>query len=412
MITETKDLNKCYGCFACANICPKNCIELKQDAEGFFMPEADNSECIECGLCDKVCIIDRDKPDYLPVHTHPACYYGYLKNDGLRKRSASGGIAFALSERYISNGGVVFGVAGKWFGDVHHIMAASVEDMESICGSKNIQSRLGNSYKQAKKELEHGKKVLFTGTPCQIAGLYSYLGKDYDNLLTADLICHGVPSQKVLKAYIALLEEQHGKKIVKFGRDETFQYLPVQYIAWFEDGSYVILMPETSVYRRGFLSNLFQRKSCAECKFSVFPRVADVTLGDVMFKVDKPREKIDANNLGVSLIAINSAKGAAAFEAIKDRIEYGSIDTQRAANANRWLSHGIKCNPLRQRFFDRFGKEGFAACADVIDKSYNDMQASYIREARIYRIKLLFQPHKLIKKIINRLKSSKEEKAV
>ena len=252
MILNTKNMDKCYGCFACSNICPKNCIELKQNAEGFFMPEVDMQKCIDCGLCDKVCLIEKEQHSYLPNHDLPKCFYGYCLSDEERKKSASGGLSNSISKKFINNTGVVFGVVGKWFEDVHHVKAETQEELIAICGSKNIQSRVGNSYIQVKKELLSGKQVLFTGTPCQIAALYSFLGKEYENLFTADLVCHGVPSQKVLKAYINQIEEKNGKKVVKFGRDETFQYVPVQYIAWFDDGTYEILMPENSFYRKPF----------------------------------------------------------------------------------------------------------------------------------------------------------------
>ena len=407
MILESKDLNKCYGCFACANVCPKNCIELKQNEEGFFMPEVDRSACINCGLCDKVCIIGKTGKDLIDHKKRPACYYGFLKDDALRKRSASGGLAYALSAECIKNGGVVFGVVGKWFENVHHVKAETLEQLDEICGSKNIQSYVGDMYAEAKKELTAGRQVVFTGTPCQIAALYSYLGKDYANLLTADLVCHGVPSQKVLKSYIAELEKKANKKIVKFGRDETFQYVPVQYIAWYEDESYEILMPETSVYRKGFLSNLFQRKSCANCAFSKLPRIADITMGDVMFAVDKPTNEIDGNNLGVSLAMVNSPKGAAAISEIEPEFQIYPMELDNAIKGNRWTSHGIEKNPLRDAFFETFTGKGFTVAEGIMEKSYENMKKLYIRQGKIDCLKVLINPVKLYKAVRKRIRKRK-----
>lgn len=405
MIIDTKDLNKCYGCFACANICPKDCIQLKQDEEGFFMPVVDRTSCIECGACDKVCIIDKTNMNLMYDHKKkPTCYYGYLREDKMRKQSASGGFSYALSLECIKENGIVFGVIGKWFEDVHHIKAESEQDLYQICGSKNIQSRVGATYKEVRKELSIGRKVFFTGTPCQIAGLYAYLGKDYPNLLTADLICHGVPSQKVLKAYISELELQKGKKIVKFGRDNTFQYLPVQYIAWYEDGTHEILMPENSMYRKGFLSNLFQRKSCYKCKFSKLPRIADLSMGDVMFTVQKPVNEIDPHNLGLSLVIVNSKKGEEALDKIKDSFEFGEINLELAIRGNRWVGHGIEKNSLRDRFFETFINDGFGATESVIEKSYNNMKKRYIFQGKIEILKILFNPIKLHRAIVKRIK--------
>ena len=380
MITETKNIDKCYGCFACVNVCPKNCIKMRQNTEGFFMPEVDSKRCIECGLCDKVCIIGKKNESLVEHKKKPLCFYGWLKDNEFRKRSASGGFSYAMSSYIICKGGTSFGVVGKWFEDVHHVAVTTLDDLDAVCMSKNIQSRIGKTFLETKKELEKGKLVFFTGTPCQIAALYSFLGKDYRNLITADLICHGVPSQKVLIEYIKTLEEKAGKKVVSFGRDNTYQYVPVQYIARFEDGSEQILMPCDSIYRKGFLSNLFQRRSCAHCPFSTFPRTGDFSMGDVMFKVDQPVEKIDSDNLGISLVLVNSEKGKQYFKNIQNVFESYPLELERAITGNRWVSHGIEENPLREKFFECFNREGFEACENIIQKSYDDMNKRYRRE--------------------------------
>lgn len=410
MITKTKDLSKCYGCFACANICPKNCIMLKHDDEGFFMPQIDETICINCGACDRVCIIDKTVNDLVAGHKKkPDCYYGFLKNNTLRRRSASGGVAYALSEHCVKEGGVVFGVVGKWFEDVHHIAAENTEDLGATCMSKNIQSRVGNSYEKAKIFLNNGRKVVFTGTPCQIAGLYSYLGKDYDNLVTADLICHGVPSQKVLKAYIKKLEEKKGKKIVNFGRSNRNAYLPVQYIADYEDGSQEILMPEDSVYRKAFLSNLILRKSCSKCKFSCLPRMGDITMGDVMFSVGKRAVKsFDPDNLGTSLILANTEKGKKALLKVQEVLEYHQFELDIAIDGNAWVSHGVEKNQLRSEFFKVFLSEGFENAEPIMIKSYSNLWEKYRKNAKFARARLLLHPVKLIKKVKRKLFGDKE----
>lgn len=405
MIAETKDLNRCYGCFACANICPKNCIELEKDNEGFFMPYIDTQKCIQCGLCDKVCIIGKESKELVNHKKRPECFYGWLKDEKLRKRSASGGFSYAMSSQLIQNGGISFGVVGKWFEDVHHIAAKTLDDLEFICMSKNIQSRVGKIYAEAEKELKNGKNVFFTGTPCQIAALYSFLGKDYENLITADVICHGVPSQKVLLEYIKILEKENKKRVVNFGRSNMYQYIPVQYIVQFDDGSEKILMPSDSIYRKGFLSNLFQRKSCAQCPFSTLPRIGDFSMGDVMFRVDRAVEQIDPHNLGVSLILVNSEKGKKYFESIQNVFEAYPLDLERAITGNRWVSHGIEKNPLREEFFDNFRKNGLEASAYIIQQSYDNMNNKYKRERYTHYFKLLVHPKATWKKIKKRFKN-------
>lgn len=371
---ENKDLDKCYGCFACANACPQNCIEMKHDEEGFFKPIVNHKLCTNCGICDKVCIID-NKIMYTERLNRPECVYGYLRNDSDRKASASGGAAFALSKFFFKNGGIVYGVVGKWFEDVHHIRSENIDDLEKIRGSKNIQSRIGDMYKCAKNDLDNGRSVLFTGTPCQIKGLYSFLGKDYQQLLTLELVCHGVPSQKVLLAYIKELEKKHNAKVIKFGRDETLQYFPVQYIAWFDDGTYEVLTYTSSLYRMGFLSDLFIRNSCSNCAFAELPRIADITLGDAFFTINERTGLIDLKvkeNTGANLILINSLKGKEALNNIEDIFYTHRFSLDWAISLKDGLNNGRPKNTLRNDFFEIFLTQGFENTENIIKESYKN----------------------------------------
>jgi len=374
-----------------------------KDAEGFFMPAVNTNLCIDCGLCYKKCIIGKKTEEIrLDELVDTVSYYCFAKDDNIRKRSASGGIGFLISDHIINQGGVVFGVVGKWFENVHHTMATTQEELIPICNSKNIQSNIGGTFKEAKQILDEGKKVLFTGTPCQIAALYSFLEKKYENLTTCDLICHGVPSQLVLKEYIKVLEQNSKKKVVSFGRENTNQYLPVQYIVRYDDGSNEILMPETSNYRKGFLSNLFQRKSCYTCSYSRLPRVGDITLGDAMFFNKEKTKEIDPLNLGISLITINTEIGEKELKDIDDRIEKHIIPLELAINGNEWLSKTIPSNSLRKAFYKRFMRAGFEKSEQIICKSYNRWK----RGGRKYYknlIKTLLSPKELFKKIKKRV---------
>lgn len=402
MILESKDLNKCYGCFACANICPKNCIELKQNEEGFFMPEVDRSACINCGLCDKVCIIGKTGKDLIDHKKRPACYYGFLKDDALRKRSASGGLAYALSAECIKNGGVVFGVVGKWFENVHHVKAETLEQLEEICGSKYVQSQIGNMYTEAKEELERGKTVLFTGTPCQIAGLYSYLGKDYDNLLTADLMCHGVPSQKVLKAEIAEKEKQKGK-IKWLGRSNKYQFAPSQYIINYESGAEEVINETGLYFRKAFVANLIQRKSCNNCMFSQLPRVGDISMGDIFIGFGKkPLSVMDPKNIGVSSVVVNSPKGKHALNKISNIFEYGPMTLERTILSHNTLAQGIIASPRRAEYFELLQKNGFAETTQLIDEAYYTWKSDKKKKNLKSDRELKRHPIQLIKRIINK----------
>ena len=204
---KVEEKSRCSGCHACSNACPKNCIQMTSDEEGFWYPQVDKEKCINCGLCEKVCpIIHKWQPDDSRTTTAMAAIN---LNEEIRLKSSSGGIFTLIAEEIIKQGGVVFGAAlTDDFRSVHHIYVDNTDDLEKLRGSKYVQSKIGDTYKQAKDYLDSGRKVLFTGTPCQIGGLYSYLRTPYENLFTQDIICHGVPSPMVWEKYI----EGHERK--------------------------------------------------------------------------------------------------------------------------------------------------------------------------------------------------------
>ena len=194
-ITDKKD---CCGCAACVQRCPKQCISLKEDGEGFLYPVVDESLCVGCGLCEKVCpIINR--PEKLPVKEVLAVKN---RNEDERMASSSGGVFVALAKKVIDQGGVVFGAVFDENWEVKHTYAESMGGVRPMMGSKYVQSRIGDTFRQAEKFLKDGRKVLFTGSPCQITALHNYLRKDYPNLLSVDFLCHGVPSPGVWRRYL------------------------------------------------------------------------------------------------------------------------------------------------------------------------------------------------------------------
>ena len=187
----------CTGCHSCYNVCPKKCIDMKFDEEGFLYPSIDSSKCVECGLCEKVCPIIHT----IEIENEPIAVGCYNKDEKIRMDSSSGGIFTLLSELVIQYGGVVFGAEFDENYNVRHSYVDNIEDLYKFRGSKYVQSTIGNSYYNAKQFLEQGRQVLFSGTPCQITGLKRYLQKDYDNLICQDIVCHGVPSTNVWEHY-------------------------------------------------------------------------------------------------------------------------------------------------------------------------------------------------------------------
>ena len=210
MIT-IKDKSLCAGCSACANICPKKCIEMVADDRGFLYPSVNVSECVQCGLCNKICPFLNPKE----VREDKNAYAAYYKDESVRGLSSSGGLFGCLAEDILNQNGVVFGAAfADDFKSIKHIGIERKEDLPKLYGSKYLQSVIGDSYKSAENYLKADRLVLFVGTSCQISGLKAYLRKDYNNLLTIDVICHGAPSPLVWRDYVAEKEQKYGSKIV------------------------------------------------------------------------------------------------------------------------------------------------------------------------------------------------------
>ena len=274
------DKTKCSGCHACANACPKNCISMVSDEEGFWYPQVNKEKCIDCGLCEKVCpIIHKWQSDDSLTTTAMAAIN---LNEEIRLKSSSGGIFTLIAEKIIDQGGVVFGAAfSDDFKSVQHICVDNIADLDKLRGSKYVQSKIGDTYKQAKEYLDSGRKVLFSGTPCQIGGLYSYLRKPYENLLTQDIICHGVPSPMVWEKYV----EEHERKISSKANKVTFRNKKNGWKAYsvfigFENRKQYLKEHSADMYIKAFLSDICLRPSCFDCQFKGIKRHADITLTD------------------------------------------------------------------------------------------------------------------------------------
>ena len=345
----TINYKKCTGCYACQNICPKDCINLVEDSEGFRYPQIDTDKCVDCHLCEKVCPIDKDiKNRNISVETH--AYAGYAIDKEVRSASATAGIAYLCGKYIIEEGGVVFGVVGDVLSAVIHTKATSIEELAPMRGSKYLQSEVGNVYRDVKAELQTGRQVLFTGTPCQIAGLYGYLGQQYDNLYTLDLICHGVPSPMVLKKYISELEAKMGSKLVAFYRDKDFMgWKPVHFTYVLENGKKVTQKGWENPYNHAFITNIITRKSCQYCDYAQIPRVADVTVGDY---IGGNKAKMhDINNEGLSMITVNSKKGSKLIQKLKDEVSLIEYPIEEAVKEGEHLGRSPKANIFRRTYF-------------------------------------------------------------
>jgi len=362
MILKDNNLkDRCYGCYACANACPKKCIKLLEDQEGFRYPQVAENICNNCGLCVRACPIGKNAKElHSSLLDEPDAYACYILDEAVRKRSASGGMGFAVSEYVIRQGGVVFGAVGKDLERVYHTMADTVDGVYPMCGSKYVQSDIGETYSQTEEMLKSGCLVLYTGTPCQIAGLYAFLKNEYDNLITCDIICHGVPSQKVLSVYIGEMEKKTGKKVIDYERTKMIQYWPPQRIIKFSDASFILQEVKDSSYRQGFLHNLFQRKSCYTCEYAKIPRISDFSLADLFAALfmDVLKRLDPENKMGGSIVTVNTDKAKRVIHEMSGMIYKEALNFQIVKNVAH-VDHSPKYNKNRQKFFEKFYKGGF-----------------------------------------------------
>lgn len=344
MLTFT-DKSQCCGCTACVSICPKQCIQMIEDKEGFLYPQINHSVCVDCGLCEKVC------PVLHPVQAKekPAVFAAVNNNFEVRMQSSSGGIFTLLAEQTIKKGGVVFGACFDKEWKVVHRYTETLEGLACFRGSKYVQSDMGTSFQDAKRFLGQGREVLFSGTPCQIAGLKNYLRKSYSTLLTVEVACHGVPSPKVWSNY--LLDKKNISYINFRTKSKGWKgyHVVLEYNGQKEEVPY-----GENFYMRVFLSNLSLRPSCYACSAKLGNSQSDVTIAD-FWGVDKIAPEIDDNN-GCSLIIIHNPKILTILDALDCQLYLQSLD--KVLKYNRSIVESC-CLPINRKSFfallDRYG---------------------------------------------------------
>lgn len=345
-LSEICDKMLCTGCGACASICPKKCINMVADKEGFTRPIIDKEACIDCGKCKKICpVTNRYRDD----GKKPKICAAVNKIDAVRASSSSGGIFSALAEKIISNGGVVFGAVFDERFNVVHDYAQTVGEIEKFRGSKYVQGHVGNAYVKAKEFLDEGRTVLFTGLPCQIGGLYAYLRKDYENLITQDVICHGAPSPTMWKKYLAFREKnaEATAKQITF-RDKRDSWKKYSLCFRFDNQSEYRVSVADDAYMKSFLLHYCLRPSCHSCAFKNLHRQSDITLADCWGIERVQPEKND--DKGVSLVMIHSSKGEALIEACGDCLTMWDYDLDKALEYNPSMIFSARTNFMRRNF--------------------------------------------------------------
>lgn len=299
-----KDKSDCCGCWACVQKCPKSCISMQEDPEGFLYPHVETSICINCGLCEKVCPVINQQDGRVPLQTFAA------KNldDEVRLQSSSGGFFSIIASYVIQNGGIVFGAKfnDKW--EVIHSSAETETELNKFRGSKYVQSQIKETYSEAETYLKQNKIVLFSGTPCQIAGLKLFLRKEYNNLITVDFICHGVPSPKILRNYLNEVTDNNIDAIKQINfRDKSKGWKLFSFKLTFNTKTKICEDLHKNPYLKGFLSDLYLRPSCHKCPTKSLKSGSDITIGD-FWGVHNVFPNFD-DDKGVSAISINSPKG-------------------------------------------------------------------------------------------------------
>lgn len=350
---EIKNQADCCGCTACASICAHDAITMKPDALGFLYPEVDKEKCVDCGLCEKICAFNDnyDKSE----NVAPLFYAGRNKDVNEMRDSRSGAVFIAFSDFVLENGGVVYGAGYTEHFRVVHKRATTKKERDEFKGSKYVQSDLTGIFRQIKEDLKNGRTVLFSGTPCQTAGIHSYIPqKMREKLYLVDIVCHAVPSPYLWRDYVDYIQKKNRKKVIKTDfRDKTLGWNAEHLERFtFEDGSFITDFS----HRYFFYSCLSIRQSCTECKFCNMARPSDISIGD-FWGIEKVAPDFNVDNRGVSLIIVNTEKGKMLLKTSEDELKLLNVDASQVLQPN--LIHPTQASPLRQKFEDDYTNKGF-----------------------------------------------------
>lgn len=343
---QISDKSLCSGCGACRAVCPRKCIALEHDEEGFAYPVTDPDQCVECGICERICPVLNRKEGQPSVRR---AFAAVNSDEETRRQSSSGGMFTLLARQTIEEGGAVFGAAYGEDLQVFHICVQRGEEIEKLRVSKYVQSSTGDTYVRAKEFLETGKPVLFTGTPCQTAGLYAFLGRDYPGLVTQDIVCHGVPSPMVWETYLDFEKKKYGKRPVLLLRTKKEGWKNWQVLMRYADGTERTEGHSENLFMRSFLSNLYLRPSCHHCAFKGGRCISDLTLGD-FWGIESVCPEMD-DGMGTSLVLVHSEKGERVLDRLSGKIKLKEVNEMEAIKGNPAAFESVSAHPKREKFF-------------------------------------------------------------
>lgn len=395
---DIKAKEECCGCQACAQICPKSCVTMQPDEEGFLYPIVDTTACIQCGLCERVC------PELHSTRSGeiaPIAYAAYNRDEKTRMESSSGGVFTLLAEQVLNQNGVIYGVAME-HSYVLHIRVDQKDGLKQLRGSKYVQSDTSGIYLQVKRDLDDRHLVLFTGTPCQIEGLKGFLRREYENLICMDFICHGVPAPKVWEKYVSLREKTSGARIERVNfRHKKYGWEMFSMMIHFENKTAYHSKRKNDLYMRTFMSDICLRPSCYHCSFKKRSRVADITVAD-FWGIDEACPDMN-DEKGISMVVLHSRKGERLFELISKDMIWRKVDVESAICSNLAMIRSSKMPENRQEFMKRIQTEPIEDLVPQFTRKPINLKAevkSFVKVA-MYRIGLLSLAKKMKRHIRN-----------
>lgn len=372
------DKHLCCGCSACSQRCPKQCITMQEDSEGFLYPVVNQQQCINCGICEKVCPVINNTKALNPQQVIAA----QNKNENQRKESSSGGIFIAVAEKIIEKGGVVFGCDYDNNWETYHHKAETLEELIPLMRSKYIQSRIGNTFNETEQLLKQNRPVLFVGTPCQISGLTRFLHKDYPNLITLDFICHGAPSPGVWRSYLKenILSTLTNHDItnisgINFREKDGYGWKKYGFIIKDKTDTPIISEIATNnLFIKGFLSNIYLRPSCYQCPVKGGRSTSDLTIADY-WCIDQILPDYYDDDIGISSVFINTEKGGKLVAQLNIKSMQASFTDTIEKNKSYYISVN---EPRRRSIFFKEMNRG---------KGFNKALEQYYKKSTLRKLK-------------------------
>lgn len=344
------NISDCTLCKACSNICPSKCIEFNRKNNTFYYPTIDYDNCTKCERCEDVCPLLSPLKKGERLSRAFACYYDI---DDVRSQSSSGGIFSALAEYVLEKNGLVAGARFDESWLVEHILVKDLNELQMLRGSKYVQSNMKDVYAEVKSLLKGGKEVLFSGCPCQVAGLKSFLNKNYENLLTVDFICHSIPSQEIFSRYIDVLEQKYKGEVTRFKfRNKDLGWKSSAVSVQFSNGKKYHNVITEDIYMRGFLGTVYSKEACLNCQFKNSDSNSDITLADFWGAEVFESDLID--NKGLSLMIVNSKKGLSVTESISEKIVIRETDFNNSVKYNQRYLSSANGSPFMNEFASLF----------------------------------------------------------